>query len=135
MPITFEKDNDVIRYALEKIISYPRDNQHIFIAQCVWWLASSIGLQEELVIDIHNLRIRLKAYQPSIATSSYIPGIHPNQIPEISKQFFSKESPRDGETKNLSESKSGLLCTSEDSLYNSVSMNCEKFLQELGLAR
>jgi hypothetical protein len=46
MTITFENDNDVIIYALEKIISYARRTQQIFVAQCVWWLASIIGLEQ-----------------------------------------------------------------------------------------
>ena len=55
MAITFENDNDVIVYALEKIISYARNNQYILVAQCVWWLASIIGLQQGLVIYIDTL--------------------------------------------------------------------------------
>jgi hypothetical protein len=45
MTITFANDNDVIVYALEKIISYTRKSQQIFVAQCMWWLASIIGLE------------------------------------------------------------------------------------------
>jgi hypothetical protein len=55
MPITFENDNDVIIYALEKIISHARRIQHIFVAQCVWWLASVIGLEVGLIIHINQL--------------------------------------------------------------------------------
>jgi hypothetical protein len=84
MVITFENDNIVIIYVLENIISYARANRYISIDQCVWWLASSIGLQEGLVMDINNLRIQLKAYQAPIATSLYITGIHPNPLPQIS---------------------------------------------------
>jgi hypothetical protein len=58
MTITFENDNDVIVYALEKVISYARRTQQIFVAQCVWWLASVIGLEAELVNHIDNLRKR-----------------------------------------------------------------------------
>jgi len=63
MTITFENDNDVIAYALEKIICYARDNRYIFIAQSVWWIASVIGLSEGLATYIDNLRIRFKASQ------------------------------------------------------------------------
>jgi hypothetical protein len=35
IPIAIENVNDIIVYVLEKIISYARDNQDIFIAQCV----------------------------------------------------------------------------------------------------
>jgi len=58
MTITFENDNDVIVYALEKIISYARNTQQIFVAQCVWWLASIIGLERGLTTFIDNLQSR-----------------------------------------------------------------------------
>jgi hypothetical protein len=58
MTITFENDNDVIVYALEKVISYARQTQQIFVAHCVWWLASIIGLETGLVNHIDNLRKR-----------------------------------------------------------------------------
>jgi hypothetical protein len=59
MTITFEDDNDVIVYALEKVISYARRTQQIFVAQCVWWIASIIGLEKELVIHIDNIQSRI----------------------------------------------------------------------------
>jgi len=58
MTIAFENDNNVIIYALEQIISFARKNQNIFIAQCVWWLSSIIGVQHGLVTPIDNIRIR-----------------------------------------------------------------------------
>jgi len=61
MTITFENDNDVIAYALEKIICYARDNHYIFVVQSVWWIASVIGLSEGLATHIDNLRIRFEA--------------------------------------------------------------------------
>jgi len=60
MTITFENDNDVKVYALKKIISYPRENQYIFLAQIVWWISSVIGLQQKLVIRVDNLRKELE---------------------------------------------------------------------------
>jgi hypothetical protein len=60
MTITFENDHDVIVYALEKIISHARRTQHIFVAQCVWWLASIIGLEQGLIIHIDNLNSRVE---------------------------------------------------------------------------
>jgi hypothetical protein len=59
MTITFENDNDVIVYALEKIISYARRTQQIFVAQCVWWLASIIGLEQGLANYIDNIQSRI----------------------------------------------------------------------------
>jgi len=58
MTITFESDNDIIVYALEKIIAYARRTQQIFVAQCVWWLASIIGLDKGLIVHIDNLQER-----------------------------------------------------------------------------
>ena len=54
MTISFENKNNVIVYALEMIISYARGTQQIFVAQCIWWIASVIGLEQGLVtyIDI-----------------------------------------------------------------------------------
>jgi len=49
MTISFKNENDVIVYALENVIAYARINQHIFLAQSVWWIPSIIGLQAEPV--------------------------------------------------------------------------------------
>jgi hypothetical protein len=56
MIITFETDSDVIIFALEKIILYARQYRYIFIAHCVWWLASTIGLEQWLIIHIDNFQ-------------------------------------------------------------------------------
>jgi len=58
MTITFENDNHIIVYALEKIISYARRSQQIFVAQCVWWIASVIGLELGLISYIDNQQSR-----------------------------------------------------------------------------
>jgi phosphate starvation-inducible protein PhoH len=58
MTITFENDNDVIVYAFEKVIAYARRTQQIFVANCVWWLASIIGLEQGLINHIDNLQSR-----------------------------------------------------------------------------
>jgi len=58
MTITFENVNDVVVYALEKIIASARRTQQIFVAHCVRWLASIIGLEQALITYIDNLRIR-----------------------------------------------------------------------------
>jgi len=59
MTLTFENDNNLIVYALEKIISYARQHQYIIVAQSVWWLASIIGITQGLAIHINNLNRRL----------------------------------------------------------------------------
>jgi len=66
MTIIFENYNDLIVYALEKVIAYARRSQQILVAQCVWWLASIIGLKEGLITYIDQLRIRLEVSSPTI---------------------------------------------------------------------
>jgi hypothetical protein len=58
MTITFESDSDVIVYALEKIISFARENQYLFVANCTWWIARVIGLDSGLIMFIDNLSSR-----------------------------------------------------------------------------
>jgi hypothetical protein len=58
MTITFENDNTVIVYTLEKVIAHARRTQQIFMAQCVWWLASIIGLDQGFVSYIDNIQSR-----------------------------------------------------------------------------
>jgi hypothetical protein len=58
MTVTFEHDNEHIVYAIEKDISYARRTQQIFVAQCGWWLAGIIGLEEDLIIHINKLYVR-----------------------------------------------------------------------------
>jgi hypothetical protein len=58
MTITFENDNDGITYAFEKVISHARRTQQIFVAQCVWWIASIIGLQQKRANYIDNNQLR-----------------------------------------------------------------------------
>jgi hypothetical protein len=58
MTITFDNDNNVIVYALEKVISYARRTQQIFVAQCIWWLTSIIGPPQGLINHIDNVQSR-----------------------------------------------------------------------------
>jgi hypothetical protein len=77
MTLSSENDQDVIIYALDKIIAFAKDNQYIFLAQSVWWIASVLGLQARLVIHIDNLHTRsssvsqLEAPRDIVATGSY----------------------------------------------------------------
>ena len=64
MTITFENDSDVIVYALEKIVSFARENQYLFVANCAWWIAGIIGLDSGLTIFIDRLESQKQAYQP-----------------------------------------------------------------------
>ena len=82
MTITFENDNDVIVYGLEKVISYARRTQQIFVAQCVWWLASIIGLEPNLIAHIDKLRTR-EVLVPE----------EPKELPKGSGQFQERQEP------------------------------------------
>jgi len=73
MPITFENDSDVIVYALEKIISFARNIQYLFVANCVWWIAGIIGLYEDLRIHIDNLTLRERTIRVVSSTPRDIP--------------------------------------------------------------
>jgi 3-mercaptopyruvate sulfurtransferase SseA len=86
MTITFENDNDVIIYALEKVIAYTRRTQEIFVAQCVWWLVSIIGLEQGLIHYIDNLQsqkeegIRLLSNSPKDSDPDYTAArVHPSR--------------------------------------------------------
>jgi hypothetical protein len=45
----------VIVYGLEKNIAFARSKGYIFAAQCVWWLALIIELEQGLIAHINNL--------------------------------------------------------------------------------
>jgi len=75
MTITFKNENDIIVYALEKIICYARKHQYIFIAQGVWWIASIIGLADGLTTHIDNLRIRSEQNQALLKVKQTPSGI------------------------------------------------------------
>jgi len=89
MTMSFKNNNNVIVYALEKVITYARINQHIFLAQSVWWISSIIGLQAEQVSNIDKLRLNHPAPEARnvIPNKETIASAHPcNQMPEISKR-------------------------------------------------
>jgi len=110
MTITFEHENDIIVYALEKIICYTRDNHYIFVAQSVWWIASIIGLSEGLATHIDNLRIRFEAShfildEDQLSSKKNLPNkslehcdteiqegyIHPDRISQVGKNIEDPE--------------------------------------------
>jgi len=91
--ITFESDKNIIVYAFEKVLSYARDNQYIFLAQSIWWISSIIGLQQGLVIHINNLHTR-------VSTTSLI---HPDRRDQISVAQEVSNTPRDLEKDQRSE--------------------------------
>jgi len=83
MTITFENNDDVIIYALEKSIAYARRTQQIFVAQCVWWLASILGLEQGLIIYIDILQRASR--EASVGTSGRGVSVTPRDIQEDSR--------------------------------------------------
>jgi hypothetical protein len=123
MTITFESDKDVIVYALEKIISYARDNQYIFLAQSVWWISSILGLQQGLIIHIDNLKVRSDIREPVEIPKPFNPAeelnIHPDRVPRI----------QDTDNDYI-DSEPDSVSTTETDIHNEVIDNCEAFLQQ-----
>jgi hypothetical protein len=107
MTITFPSDNDVIVYALEKIISYARANQYIIVAQCIWWIVTIIGLQQGLIIHIDNLKehvtiglqgtteIRLRPQETALHPRDRTCYIHPDRLVRFSGSIALSDTPSD----------------------------------------
>ena len=112
MPITFENENDIIVFPLERVISYARKTHQIFVAQCVWWLASIIGLEPGLIIHIDNLskQDQLVSEEPTELVGdpvrpqpkreplvpAFLPAkIHPDRADQISNTREVSTTPRD----------------------------------------
>jgi hypothetical protein len=138
MTITFANEDDVIVYALEKKISYARNNQYIFLAQSIWWISSIIGLQQGLIIHIGNLKIRSdireseKRLEPANQSERSaklwkdLPDsdhenhiIHPDRIKHI---LLSSSDHIDSGDESVS--------TTETDIHNEVINNCELFLEQ-----
>jgi hypothetical protein len=79
MTITFENDKDVIIYAIEKIISFARENQYFFVANCAWWLARVIDLDSGLTLFIDNHR---KHKTPKVS-GDCSETVHPDRVQQI----------------------------------------------------
>jgi hypothetical protein len=132
MTITFENDNDVIVYALEKIISYARNNQYIFLAQSVWWISSILGLQQGLIIHLDNLNARRNQNSINKATDSPGNSAVPDQEvldtnPHIHPSRIAQSQPSDGD---YSTSDEDSISTTESAIHHEVIENCEIFLKQ-----
>jgi hypothetical protein len=92
MTITFENDSDVIVYPLEKITSFAREQQYLFVANCAWWIAGITGLDSGLVIYIDNLRSR-QSQAPR--TSKLEQEINYREVSEIARDIAREVSPED----------------------------------------
>jgi hypothetical protein len=91
MTITFETESDVIVYALEKIISFARESQYLFVANCAWWIASIIGLEQGLIIHIDNLTKR--RHPESFEERS--DNIHTDRNSQVTSERAVSATPRD----------------------------------------
>jgi hypothetical protein len=117
MTITFEYEQDVIVYALEKVISHARENQYIFLAQSVWWISSILGLQEGLIIHVDNLKARANIRKSD--SQGDLPIIHPDRV----AHFHNSKSDSiisDGDT----------ISTTKSEIHNEVINYCEAFLEQ-----
>jgi len=111
MTITFDNESDVIVYALEKIISYSRRTQQIFVAQCIWWLASIIGLEQGLIVHIDNLRER----ERQVPEVNQIKSTNPDRLQQILSERAVSSTPRD---------------LTEDSRLDRILVSAERVVQE-----
>jgi hypothetical protein len=91
MTITFENDNDVIVYALEMIVSFAKENQFFFVANCAWWIASIIGLDQGLIQYIDKLQKR----EDTAIIGDCLGRIHPDRAKQISSEKAISSKPRD----------------------------------------
>jgi hypothetical protein len=89
---------------LEKVIAYARRTQQIFVAQCVWWLASIIGLESGLINHIDKIQTREEARSQNLSPKEVqrVPEpvkqqqqIHPDRIPQILREREVSAVPRD----------------------------------------
>jgi hypothetical protein len=113
MTITFENESDVIIYAFEKVISYARQNQQIFVAQCIWWLVSIIGLEQGLINYIDNLREK----EQSSPIDNRLDLVHPDRITRILPKISVSPTPRDlTEDSRLDR----ILASAERTIQNSI---------------
>jgi hypothetical protein len=123
MTITFESDMDIIVYALEKIESYAREKQYIFLAQTVLWISSIIGLREGLGIHINNLNVQSNIGNPAVRVEPLsrpeLPGICPSRVASI-RNSDSEDSASEHES----------IITTETEIHDEVIDNCEAFLEQ-----
>jgi len=106
MTISFESDSEVIIYCLEKIIAFSQSQGYICAAQCVWWLASIIGLELGLIIHIDNLRAResvslrttasVVPREDIVSRVEHFPSqVHPGRIQNVARERQVSSTPRD----------------------------------------
>jgi hypothetical protein len=123
MTITFNDNTDVIVYALEKVISYTRQLQNIFLVQCVWWIPAILRLQEGLVIHIDNLKARenIGDFELQVEPLVHSEGskIRPDRVTRIQNSVSDYIS---SEVESIS--------TTESDIHNEVINHCEVLLEQ-----
>jgi len=133
MPITFENENVVIVYAFEKVLSFARNSQHIFLAQSIWWISSILGLQQGLIIHIDNLKARsesrlgLSVHQPSVSESEPLTTFGPSPNQYIHPDRIGRVKTSEGD---LPDSDIESISTAETGIHNEILNNCELFLEQ-----
>jgi len=80
MTFTFENNNDIIIYALEKIIDYAKNIRYILVVQSVWWIASIIGREKDLATFIYMLYESSEAPVKELARLSLLLGYYLKRI-------------------------------------------------------
>jgi len=130
IPITFENNNDIIVYAFEKFISYARENQYIFLAQSIWWIASIIGLQQGLIIHIDNLKNQSHVTPAAVPKAASVvqtdcdqrgqDNIHPDRVSQVTCKWEISATSRD---------------LTEDRRVDNILDHTEQFLEDTSRAR
>jgi len=120
MTLTFENDTEVVVYTLQKILSYARDNQYIFLAQSIWWISSIIGLQQGWIVHIDDWQwpVNIDRSIESVAVKASRITI---QSDSVSRILNSNDS--------LVESEDNSVSTSESDIHDRILQQCEKFLE------
>lgn len=91
MNINFGTESDVFLYSLEQNNPLCQVHHYIFAAQCVWWLASLLGLQQGLLRYTVILAVRSVIIERGISTTPLDTSAN-NQVGEVSENFPSRSS-------------------------------------------
>jgi hypothetical protein len=98
-------------------VSYARRKQQAFLAQCIWWLASIIGLERGLINHIDNLNSRIE--------STVIPGEEIRvSLEEKAPDEAAASSPQDSPEPTVSREKQ------ENYRKNKILKECEEYLKD-----
>jgi len=99
---------------MEKIISQDRRTQQIFVAHCIWWLASVIGLKQGSVSHFNNLH---KSYELPFEKELRITAV--SVVHQDIRKWSRDEGPSDSVDNITSNKQTGLLKKSKKILISS----------------